>query len=69
MMSVGGMFNAMSISNTLSGMLMMNNGLNPPMANLNVDDDNCSLISGNTLQTFQNMPNPMLNLGNRLNFK
>lgn len=57
--SVGGMFNKMGMGNTMSGMFMMNN--NPMMSHLNynANDDNCSLVSGNTFQTFQNFANPM----------
>jgi hypothetical protein len=57
---IGGMFNALSINNTLSGMMMMNNtnAMGQPFG-MNIEDDNCSLISSNTYQTFQNNGNPM----------
>lgn len=67
--NVGSMMNAMSISNTLSGMLMMNNGLGSHVMGTQPDDDACSLMSGNTMQTFQNAPNPLFSLNNRFNYQ
>lgn len=67
-MNVGGIFKQLDLSNTLSGMLMMNNGLGGGQVySNNHDEDNCSLLSGNTMQTFQHFPNPlMMATGSRL---
>ena len=67
--NIGSMMNAMNISNTLSGMLMMNNGLTGANQSQmpNINDDNCSLISGNTMQTFQNIANPLFSMSARIN--
>lgn len=76
-LKVGSMFKAMDVSNTLSGMLMMNNsgmgmadgqrnmGIGAQVMNYNPDEDNCSLISGYTFQTFQNYANPMMPFGRK----
>ena len=56
-MKIGGMFNKMNMGG-LGGMMMPGN----PMAgqiNYNADEDNCSLISGNTFQGYGHFANPM----------
>lgn len=57
-MKIGGLFNQLSINNTLAGMMMMNNNATGVQSfGMGMDEDNCSLISGNTFQTFQNFGN------------
>jgi hypothetical protein len=57
---IGGLMKSMDISNTLTGMLMMNNTNNlQPTVSYNLDEDNCSLISGNTFNTMQQFSKPM----------
>ena len=63
--NVGSIFKWLDLTNTLSGMLMVNNGLTP-QSKLNQDEENCSLVSGATLKTFQNFSNPMMPIGGRL---
>ena len=57
-LKVGGMFNKMSMGTGLGGMFMMGN--NPMGAqNYNADEDNCSLVSGNTFTPYAHLANPM----------
>lgn len=67
--SIGSMMNAMSITNTLSGMLMMNNGLNTSGMAPEANDDNCSIISGGTLNTFQVIGKPYFTMTHRVNLE
>jgi len=66
-LKIGGMMKSMDINDTLSGMLMMNNNNNNigQSRDYNIEDDNCSLISGNTFQTMQNIGMNPMNFGRR----
>ena len=64
--NVGNMFKRFDMTNTLSGMLMVNNGLMGQPTTNNQDEDNCSLVSGATLKTLQHLPNPMMSIGSKM---